>query len=644
MEELMNEEIIKNALSNNKMMNSMFKIAADKDFFVSGVVPKQKLAGCLKGLSDDAIDMLYLNYQTVIMKNKHLKDTTDRKEQEEKLKKIIKEGFRDFINTGASYVDIRNIEGLLVNQKLTSNFFDFLCNGFVYQFKKDNDYIFSMPDELVTIYKEAKESGMIAEIVKYEAKKYFTTYLLVNGIVKKETMKDILVNYHSFDLTDKQIEELSEKELNTTNYYSLGGEELVEQLLMIKDEEHYLKFSDEEINNYFNLIGIFMREIEGALSIKHKSQAILFFISLLSAEYNKDSLKEFCLSKKEINTLEDILERYHDDIRYWCYNGRTIFEEELIEIAEEAVMSKKPQKATLDNCLANTDELLYGEALSKEDVLKNLDELCKQFGMAENLVKLNNKSIYEVRESFDYFDEGLLFFYEDEDDIKCLVPDDVIEIINNKENEKEENYDKVLVSAYLGMNCVLRKEKLQELLKNHDFNYDIKKLDELVKESECYILNDKYYSMYEEFEGDGLEEMLKDKDKFSKYKPADLLKYNNEFTFYEKLWDLVNSDISISPLNRDNYFNELRQVAKENSFTKNNIEAINEYYGVNLSSKLKDKIIKLYNEYKDSISIWVYNGYTALEYNNMKKESKKVGRNDLCPCGSGLKYKKCCGK
>jgi preprotein translocase subunit SecA len=23
---------------------------------------------------------------------------------------------------------------------------------------------------------------------------------------------------------------------------------------------------------------------------------------------------------------------------------------------------------------------------------------------------------------------------------------------------------------------------------------------------------------------------------------------------------------------------------------------------------------------------------------------KKVGRNDLCPCGSGKKYKKCCGK
>ena len=27
----------------------------------------------------------------------------------------------------------------------------------------------------------------------------------------------------------------------------------------------------------------------------------------------------------------------------------------------------------------------------------------------------------------------------------------------------------------------------------------------------------------------------------------------------------------------------------------------------------------------------------------VKVESQKVGRNDLCPCGSGKKYKSCCG-
>ena len=28
----------------------------------------------------------------------------------------------------------------------------------------------------------------------------------------------------------------------------------------------------------------------------------------------------------------------------------------------------------------------------------------------------------------------------------------------------------------------------------------------------------------------------------------------------------------------------------------------------------------------------------------VKRQAAKVGRNDPCPCGSGKKYKKCCGK
>lgn len=28
----------------------------------------------------------------------------------------------------------------------------------------------------------------------------------------------------------------------------------------------------------------------------------------------------------------------------------------------------------------------------------------------------------------------------------------------------------------------------------------------------------------------------------------------------------------------------------------------------------------------------------------IQKEKAEVGRNDPCPCGSGKKYKKCCGK
>ena len=32
------------------------------------------------------------------------------------------------------------------------------------------------------------------------------------------------------------------------------------------------------------------------------------------------------------------------------------------------------------------------------------------------------------------------------------------------------------------------------------------------------------------------------------------------------------------------------------------------------------------------------------DHTKIQKKSTKVGRNDPCPCGSGKKYKQCCGK
>jgi len=40
---------------------------------------------------------------------------------------------------------------------------------------------------------------------------------------------------------------------------------------------------------------------------------------------------------------------------------------------------------------------------------------------------------------------------------------------------------------------------------------------------------------------------------------------------------------------------------------------------------------------------WVYAGQMPSQGQTVRRESPKVGRNDPCPCGSGKKYKKCCG-
>ena len=77
-----------------------------------------------------------------------------------------------------------------------------------------------------------------------------------------------------------------------------------------------------------------------------------------------------------------------------------------------------------------------------------------------------------------------------------------------------------------------------------------------------------------------------------------------------------------------------------------NIDMLMEYVNDNcLGIKKSDckKIDNIISKYKNIIPCWTLNGYSIQEVNSMPKK-QKIGRNDPCPCGSGKKYKKCCGK
>ncbi|WP_413306329.1 SEC-C metal-binding domain-containing protein [Bacillus sp. 1P10SD] len=65
------------------------------------------------------------------------------------------------------------------------------------------------------------------------------------------------------------------------------------------------------------------------------------------------------------------------------------------------------------------------------------------------------------------------------------------------------------------------------------------------------------------------------------------------------------------------------------------------------------EITALVMEFYNQTRMWALKGYAPSELAQEEKkhllplpsvdENKKVGRNDPCPCGSGKKYKKCCG-
>ncbi len=82
-----------------------------------------------------------------------------------------------------------------------------------------------------------------------------------------------------------------------------------------------------------------------------------------------------------------------------------------------------------------------------------------------------------------------------------------------------------------------------------------------------------------------------------------------------------------------------------------------EINSIDMLNACMEKVVKLMNNTRQ----WFLKGYTSEELSVHERKSllplpvnkknvvdfttrKKIGRNDLCPCGSGKKYKKCCGR
>lgn len=81
--------------------------------------------------------------------------------------------------------------------------------------------------------------------------------------------------------------------------------------------------------------------------------------------------------------------------------------------------------------------------------------------------------------------------------------------------------------------------------------------------------------------------------------------------------------------------------------------------GLLAKEELSKEIVKLLTSFHNTMHLWTLKGHTPEELMSGKVEeeypdnvvkfrprpaNQKVGRNDPCPCGSGKKYKNCCGK
>jgi hypothetical protein len=70
-----------------------------------------------------------------------------------------------------------------------------------------------------------------------------------------------------------------------------------------------------------------------------------------------------------------------------------------------------------------------------------------------------------------------------------------------------------------------------------------------------------------------------------------------------------------------------------------NAKQFTDTFPLSLQKKLKQRHRRLKEEVKQEITKKI----EQEKYSSVQREKRKIGRNDPCPCGSGKKYKKCCG-
>ena len=345
------------------------------------------------------------------------------------------------------------------------------------------------------------------------------------------------------------------------------------------------------------------------------------------------------------------LMNYEKLIRFWNLNGRTLNEDNEEKLKEKYLLRNIPKKTDLKSCLKSLSKEAYREI--SDYVLKDpngaIDKLCQEIikifkddiaadEELSNILYECQNDIWDINVIDDMMIEfGQAFIYKDNGNVRVFMPDEIFGIVMDNMDDELDNDD--LVVSYITMNGLISKKKLQELLKeNHNIDISIKELDKIVSKTENLIKKDLY--MMIDFEEDT--KNLLDIKKMIPYRKADMLLMEMENDFFDELEEFFeNHDLSNKI--KDDVIGFFASTLKIATYSKEFFEYYLDNNGVKLNNKDKKELLAIVNRYKNDIPIWVYNGYTINEYNEMQKKTK-VGRNDPCVCGSGKKYKKCCGK
>ena len=162
-------------------------------------------------------------------------------------------------------------------------------------------------------------------------------------------------------------------------------------------------------------------------------------------------------------------------------------------------------------------------------------------------------------------------------------------------------------------------------------------MDDILKEYDVSN-SDGFYSIM--VDDEDIQKLLDLKKNSDDYKTITKDIRDIELNFFKDIEDFGNDNWSNNEDKNDVIKGFIWHILKFGMYNKDMLDILSEEISLNKKElRLIDEFCK---KYKNIVAIWSLNGYTLDDKRQVKKE--KIGRNDPCPCGSGKKYKKCCGR
>lgn len=301
-----------------------------------------------------------------------------------------------------------------------------------------------------------------------------------------------------------------------------------------------------------------------------------------------------------------------------------------LDDAKKILQKKIKDKNELEEILG----MIFNILLLNDGIEENLEALLEAKNI--DLKKDKDKFYLELEELAHMLPSWKLNGFS-EHELFCM--DNDFEDLPDFEDFPDEDKKETYIINYVGINGIITIDKLLEILNNaHNLKTTKKDIIKIAKKNEFSIIEN--YVCIDDFKREDFLDILG-------------LKKHKEYKIVDDIYELLD-EVEESQMKLEDIFEEydLNEYTKEEIINLIRIGILSEeMLTIVLENNKNPMPLKkqhtLYKDLKNIINTtrnWMLNGFTYEEIAKSKINKEKVGRNDLCPCGSGLKYKKCCGK